>query len=136
MKKLMCNLLACASLASVGGVVASASETNLPFPDMESMANEWLETGEELYANVLENYGAMALYNEGMKSLKNNDFERVEAIIFELNSKYEIDLANSLNKAMIGRLNQLRALNNKINTSIGKGRNLLQEFDQLNDDFK
>lgn len=67
MKKLMCNLLLCASLASVGDIVASASETTfLPVTDTEIFNDDvsWVKTGEGLYQDILENRGMRGLDNE------------------------------------------------------------------------
>lgn len=93
MKKLMCNLLVCASLASIGGVVASASETSLPRPDMEAMSNGWVETGKGLYADILENYGVEGLYSEGMKCVANNNGVEGLKIVNAFYEIGEIDLA-------------------------------------------
>lgn len=134
MKKLMCNLLACASLASVGSVAASASETRyLPAPDPGFFNNEatWVETGEGLYADILENHGVMALYSEGLECLKNDDFESVNAIIFELELNSEIGLASSLHRAMQDKIRKIKQARER--NDVGVRRNLIQKFNKLND---
>lgn len=84
MKKLMCNLLACASLASIGDIVASASETTfLPVPDPEIFNDDvsWVKTGEGLYQDILENRGMRGLDNEVVKCLYVRDFKPLINII-------------------------------------------------------